>query len=445
MKRTSRRLAAVLVLVLWALVILSLLAGGLCFALKQDLAIANIERDRITAHWLARAGVERAIAELMDDAADVDASSDTWCDDEEIFRDASLTGGTFSVIHDDWEDVPSPIYGASDESAKLNVNVATREQLMRLPDMTESIAGAILDWRDANEDPEPDGAEAGYYTQQACPYKIRNGPLKTVRELLLVRDVTPDLFYGEDANGNGLLDPSENDGESSDPKDNSDGVLGRGWFAYLTVYSYEKNVNASGEKRLNITSASAGELGQRLGLENWAAESIVKAREKKQFEHLVDLLNVRRDPEVKDSGGSGKYNRGSGEQDQPVTIAIFKQIVDDITLKSDDVLPGRINVNTAPHAVLITLPGIDDTLVDAIIDTRNSTGGLTSIGQLLDVPGMTTERFGRMEDSVTVRSSVFRIVSTGRSSSTLARATIECIVDRGATSPRVLYWLESSP
>lgn len=442
--RRSRR-GAVLILVLWALVVLSLLAGGLSFALKQDLAVGTIERDRVTAHWLARAGVERAMAELMTDEPDVDTVTDTWCDDEEIFHDAALAGGTYSVIHDDGEDSPSPVYGASDESAKLNLNVATREQLMKLPDMTDSIAGAILDWRSNGEKPEPDGALGGYYAALEHPYKIRNAQYRTVRELLLVRDVTPDLFYGEDTNGNGLLDANEDDGNASQPEDDQDGQLRRGWFAYLTVYSYEKNVDAKGQKRLNINKASAGDLSQRLNLETWAAESIVKTREKKPFEHLVDLLKVQRDPEAKNDSGKGYYSRSSSDEDTPVTRSIFKQIVDSITLKDDDTLPGRINVNTAPHAVLKTLPGVEDALVDTIIDSRSSGDGFRTIADLLDVPGVSTDLFGKIEDSVTVRSSVFRIISTGRSASKLARATIECVVDRGKAAPRVVYWLESSP
>lgn len=438
-KMTLRRRAAVLILVLWALVILSLLAGGISFAPKQDLAVANIERDRITAHYLARAGVERAMAELMIDSPDIDTLKDTWCDDEEIFHDAALAGGTYSVIHDDGEDSPSPVYGASDESAKLNVNVATREQLMKLPDMTASIAGAILDWRSSGEKPEPDGAPAGYYAALPHPYKIRNGPFRTVRELLLVRDVDTDLFYGEDTNGNGLLDLNANS------KGNSDGLLQRGWFAYLTIYSYEKNGDAKGVKRLNINTASAGEISQRLNLETWAAESIIKARQKKQFEHLVDLLNVQRDPDVRKDSGKGYNARSDFEQDQPVTRSIFKQIADSVTLKDEDSLPGRINLNTAPHAVLKTLPGVEDALVDTIIETRNSGDGFRSIGDLLDVPGVNTDLFGKVEDCITVRSSVFRVVSMGRSSSKLARATIECVADRGRAAPRVLYWLESSP
>jgi len=446
--RLGYRRAIALILVLWAIAVLSLVAGGLSFAIRQNVAISNIEKSRMTSHHLARAGVERAIAEIMDDPKLSDTMSDFWYDDAAAFQEVELTGGTFSVTHEGYELVPVALYGAGDESAKLNVNVATREQLLKLPDMTESIASAIIDWRDENEEPEVEGVEGGYYDSLNHPYMIRNGPFKTVRELLLVRGVTAELFYGEDTNTNGLLDPNENDGELSDPIDNGDGRLDRGWFAYLTVYSYEKNVNGTGEKRVNLNKADANTLSQRLDLEKWAAESIVKAREKKdkkEFKHLVDLLDVKRDKDVSKKDSDDINVRSESEKDQPVTKEIFQRIVDDLSLKKDEFLPGRVNLNTAPLVVLTTLPGADEELASAIVRYRESMGGYTSIGDLLNVTGMTKEKFAKLEDSVTVRSYVFHIRSSGYASSGLATATIECVVERGSDVPRVLYWLESSP
>lgn len=439
------RSGAALIFVLWSIALLSLLAGGLSFAIRQDMTISNIQRDRLTAHWLARAGVEMAIATIMDDKHSVQTETDLWFDDPTTMQEIKLTGGTFSVFHGDYTDLPRRMYGVGDESAKLNVNNATREQLMKLPHMTNYIAGAVVEWRggSTNQEPQSDGVGRGYYTGQTHPYTMRDGPMRTVRELLLIRGVTPELLYGEDTNGNELLDTNEDDGDASDPPDNMDGRLDRGWFSYLTAYSYEKNVNANGEKRLNLGSADADSLKSRLGLPKWAAESIVKAREKRKFEHLVDLLDVQRDPSVTVDLSEESDDGSSNEQ--PVTNSVFAAIVDDLTLKDDETLPGRVNVNTAPRAVLRALPEVDDELADAIVRYRDGGGVYKSIGDLLSVSGMTKEKFAKIEDSVTVRSWVFRIQSHGYAASDLAEATIECVVDRGAKVPRILYWLESSP
>ncbi len=440
------RRGAALLLVLWAVAILSLLAGGLTFALRQDLAITTLQKDRLTAHVLARAGIERAVAAVMDHKLPTCVLDDLWCDDPQYFEQIPLTGGTFSVMHGSHEARPVAWYGAQDESGKLNLNVATREQLLKLPKMTESIAAAIIDWRDGDDDPEPDGTEGSHYSALPHPYVIRNGPLRTVRELLCVRGVTPELLYGEDTNANGLLDPNEDDGAASPPMDNADGRLDRGWFAWVTVYSYERNLSGTGRKRLNINTAQAGEIASQLNLEDWAAQSIVKARENRKFEHLIDLLDVQRDTSGERTGNEDDINnRSGGEKDQPVTQSIFRRIVDGITLQDEEMLPGRINLNTAPQEVLATLPEVDDELASAIVRHRGSGSGYTSIGDLLDVTGMTKEKFAKLESSVTVRSNVFRIRSQGRADSDLASATIECVVDRGGSVPRVLYWLESTP
>lgn len=438
---TRNRRAAVLILVLWAIAILALLAGGLSFAIRQDLAIANIQRDRLAAHWAARAGAERAIAMLMDDTGATDSLDETWANNEAAFKSVELSTGVFSVLRDGHEWQPLDWYGVNDECGKLNVSVATREQLMRLPHMTEPVAGAIIDWRDSDEQPQADGVERGHYESLPHPYRIRNGPLLTVRELMLVRGVTPELFWGEDTNGNGRLDPNENDGDASEPPDNADGRLDRGWYAFVTVYSFERNVSGLGEDRVNIKSADAGTLAQRLGLENWAAESIVRHRNQKQFNHLVDLLSVQRDASVERGSPENDINtRSDSERDQPVTQSIFRRIVDSITLSDEKIIPGRVNINTAPREVLVALAGED--LAEAIIAQRTSGGMFTSIADLLDISGMTREKFGEMENSLTVRSNVFHINSYGQSVSGLADAMIECVVDRSGRVPKVLYWRE---
>jgi len=441
------RKGAALILVLWAITVMAMLAGGLSFAIRQDLAISNLRGDRLVAHVLARAGVEQAIAAVMDDPIAVDSLKDDWSDDPAAMEEVELTGGTFTVVHGTANATPQAAYGAVDESSKLNVNAATKEQLMALPKMTDGIAAAIIDWRDADDDPQPEGIEGSYYAGLAHPYKIRNAPLRTMRELLLVRGVTEELLFGEDTNGNGMLDDNEDDGETTPPNDNRDGRLDRGWFAYLTVYSYEFNRDGYGIKRLNIKTADESTLAQRLNLEGWAAKSIVKAREQKSFEHLVDLLDVKRDTSGGQKAGTSEdiNSRGEDEKDQPVTLTMFKQLVDRITLKDEELLAGRININTACREVIRMLPEVDDTLAAAIVERRDAVSSFASIGELLDVPGLSKEKFAKLESSVTVRSNVFRIFSGGQSASGLAEATIECVMDRGTQSPRVLYWLESSP
>lgn len=168
-------------------------------------------------------------------------------------------------------------YGLVDESAKLNLNLLDQLQkdlqldddeiadwLLKIPGMTRETVDAIRDWIDADTEKRPSGAESEAYQSLKPPYSAKNGPLETLDELLLVRGVTAQLLYGEDANRNGLLDPSENDGDASPPFDNADGVLNHGWSAFFTVHSRERNLRADGQPRINLNNGLLTDLYDQL-------------------------------------------------------------------------------------------------------------------------------------------------------------------------------------
>jgi hypothetical protein len=56
---------------------------------------------------------------------------------------------------------------------------------------------------------------------------------------------------------------------------------------------------------------------------------------------------------------------------EPGAIAGFLvTLADEITVDARQIIPGRININTAPPAVLRTIPGVDQQLIDRIIAAR---------------------------------------------------------------------------
>ena len=111
------------------------------------------------------------------------------------------------------------------ENGKINVHALKSpegqldrrriDQLLRLIDLLNGqyagrapigygIVPAIIDWTDANDDvthlpfvqAENEGAENAYYEQLPPPRRCKNAPLDSIRELLLVRGVTPEIFDG---------------------------------------------------------------------------------------------------------------------------------------------------------------------------------------------------------------------------------------------------------
>jgi type II secretory pathway component PulK len=424
----ARRSGLVLIAVLWILAVMTAIVAVVGQTSRLNMKMAMAATDEVRCKWACRAGTENAIAILAEDTRDSDCLADLWSDNDEDFNDVVMERCRYNVR----------VY---DEAGKLNINVATKDQLMALPYMEEEIAEAIVDWRDGDEDPQPLGAETGYYENLPIAYKIRNGPLKTVRELLLVKGVTEENLYGEDTNLNGLLDSNERDGDLSPPRDNGDEYLDQGWIAHLTCYSYEKNVDAEGDDRININQAAQQQLQDGLDLKASQAKWIVDNRGG-GFRSIADLINDR-SPKTA-SEGSG----GNSDQAEPIDMQTFSRIADRITISGEKKLPGRININTAPVEVLMTLFGRDDQAEQIarslVADRAGMVYGFASIADLLNQPSMNVERFKSVAELVTVRSDVFTVQCLATADVTGANFRTESVVDRSASPCTILYWYQGA-
>src|SRR2546426_286624 len=61
--------------------------------------------------------------------------------------------------------------------------------------------GSILDWCDRDSDPHLSGTENPTYEQQQPPYYCKDGPIDDMSELLLIRGVSRNMFYGSGGGG----------------------------------------------------------------------------------------------------------------------------------------------------------------------------------------------------------------------------------------------------
>jgi general secretion pathway protein K len=86
------------------------------------------------------------------------------------------------------------------ETSKLDVNKAPPKDLLNLlvalgedPNQAEQITAGILEWRGGS----PGGSALDQYYLSLTPsFQARHASLQEIEELLLVRGITPDLFYG---------------------------------------------------------------------------------------------------------------------------------------------------------------------------------------------------------------------------------------------------------
>lgn len=421
---------AALVLVLWLILIAGLMLMGLNRSALITGTVAHGEIERVQAHWLARAGIERGLAVLAADPAGSDHTGEVWYDDAGYFDNVELaTGHSYRVTAPPREggDDTAPRFGLDDEASRVNLNANKSNQLLRIPGITEAQAAAIRDWVDRNEEAEPGGAERGYYNELDYPYLIRNRPMRTGREPLLIRGIGFDDFYGEDANNNGILNPNENDGDATWPDDNADRELDRGLAAYTSVYSYERNINSLGTERINLKSTNDATLMSQFNMTQSLAK---KVREKaSNARTLFDFVGV--------SGEGEAAETEIGE----ITGDWIADHWEELTLTDDDRIVGLINVNTASRAVLESVPGMEPSMADAIIQGRETAGGYLGLGSLYKT-ALNEQEFQRVARHLTVRSNVFRIVSTGRAPSGRTQ-TIAVIVDRGGDRPVILEWRQN--
>jgi len=148
--------ASILILVLWALIILSLLSLAVSSRSSSDIKLAKYEADSIKSLYLARAGVAKAIAEISKDKGSFTSLNQDWNKESEF----SFGGGTVR-------------YGASDEEGLVNLNGQhlKKENLERL------------------------GVD-GIASEEIIKYKIKKGEkgFEFIEELFLAGGVTKDIY-----------------------------------------------------------------------------------------------------------------------------------------------------------------------------------------------------------------------------------------------------------
>lgn len=187
------RRAVILIVVMWLLAGLSLLALSLAYRLRLEDRISRYRHRRHEMLEMARAAATVAKARLEYSRGNVTSCAQAWA--------WPLTLG-----EGDFGDLDAPAQRnyliealTFDELSKLNVNTATRNQLLRIALVDEELSGAIIDWRDEDDHPVALGAEQSYYGSLLPPALCKNAPFESISELLLVRGVTPRLFDGEGA------------------------------------------------------------------------------------------------------------------------------------------------------------------------------------------------------------------------------------------------------
>jgi hypothetical protein len=498
----NTRRGVVLIVVLVAIALLSLAAYTFTELMLAEHEAADLHGRALRAQALADSGVTW-VEHVLSEEETVRRNAGGLYDNLSRFRgqlvlpnEADDGPGGFAVLApnvNDSGDYDGSRFGLEDESTRLNLNILLvaeesqenggRELLMALPAMTEDVADAILDWIDEDDEVRELGCEIEHYSGLDPPYAPKNGPLETVEDLLLVRGVTPELLFGRDTNRNGTIDPDEAANSAIAVIEDERGDMSRGWSAYLTLHSQEKNVRPDGDEWIDLNADDLKQLHADLSeafSETWATFVVAYRQNGPYTGSQGNSQGGEGEDESDDAGGpaTGKLDfeqegrfpltsvldvvgvrvrvQFDDEEEASILQSPFPalgeglaQFLDKAAVNTEDTIPGRININQAPRAVLLGIPGMSEEIVNEILSQREleltddesprrhetwlMTEGLVSLDEMR-----------QLLPFVCVGGDVYRAQIVGFLDNGGPTTRVEAVFDATGEQPRLLFWRDVS-
>ena len=223
----------ILVLVLWVFMTLGVLALDFSSYMRDDaMATLNLS-DEARGYYMALAGMNAALFEHMkirenqvpggavvpdvdpeekgeDHDGDGEADDTVKFPADGVWHTDSFADGKFAVrLSGEDGKIPLNVDLTSDagmyrELVKFVITNLVRggNQTTGVDKETEQqineIIDSIIDWRDCDDEAQLNGAESDYYLGLARPHRAKNGFFDSPEELMQIRGVTPEIFYGND-------------------------------------------------------------------------------------------------------------------------------------------------------------------------------------------------------------------------------------------------------
>ncbi len=196
-----------LIIVMISIFVLTILAGGFAYSMKIETRLARNANNEAQLEWLGRSAIEKARWILMEQfkitQEPYDGLDQVWAGGQGGIGTSNSPLANVSLNLD------SPVGHADftivDLERKVNVNLANDMLLQQALSLAGVDAGestplvnAILDWIDPDDKTRNQGAESDFYQDYwpDHPYNAKNGPIDDISELLLIKGITPELFWG---------------------------------------------------------------------------------------------------------------------------------------------------------------------------------------------------------------------------------------------------------
>jgi general secretion pathway protein K len=251
-----------LIVVLWIFIFLFVVAFEFSTSAREEASAAHRFNEETEGYYLAVAGFERGLYDFLNQSAGNTTRQQAEKSDlfDGAWRELTLGAGRFRVR-------------LVDEGGKININRASEETLRRIftslgldGARRDTLVDAIMDWRDEDELHRANGAENDYYASLTPAYTARNGPLDSVDDLLWIKGMTRDLFFGH--------------AESTrSPPDQPRGI------AVRDIFTIDSPID-----RVNLRTASAEVIHALVGIPLERCRAFVEERKKLSDKSLTELL-----------------------------------------------------------------------------------------------------------------------------------------------------------
>lgn len=177
-------MALLIVLAVTALV--TALISELAFSTLVDLRLAETSRDSNRAFYLAKGGIEVGRKLLLNDQNDYDGLDEPWARGVSHYAIDDVSAVSLTLTPLDGRINLNGLIGPSG-----NVDSVIKGRCIRLFEALEiknpqAHVDALIDWLDADEIPQPEGAESRYYVHQDPSVRCQNGPMESLEELGLI-------------------------------------------------------------------------------------------------------------------------------------------------------------------------------------------------------------------------------------------------------------------
>jgi len=266
-----------LIVAMIAITVLSILAAAFEISMKTETKLAQNADSEVDLLWLGRSGVEYA----------------RWI----LAQQASIAGEAYDSLNQVWAGGPggpsetnSVLAGVSldnyhvgdgvvsikivDLERRVNINTANGPMIQQAltlmgvdADQISVVSDSIQDWVQSGESPRLAGAKSDYYQTLSPPYYCKEAPMDDLSELLLVKGVTPEMYFGTSATNHAPSKFSHKLGFGNAPGDTPSYPFGlRDIFTPISL------------GKININTADTNVLQMIPGVDAQAAANIIQQR-----------------------------------------------------------------------------------------------------------------------------------------------------------------------